>query len=192
MTLVIAPTAEAACARAAELVAALLAARPAAVLALPVGATPRPVLTYDRHVKSEPQNWPTYWGDYAARHFSDLTQINTGNVKSLRLSWTGTIASPNGSSEASPIVVDGVMYFSTPGEVVAYDAVTGIQKWAFHRKQDLKNPAQNNANVVATRTSDNALANPQLSDWLMLNSINCARNISRVPPRIATSRFLVL
>src|SRR5688572_10654506 len=43
MTLVIAPTAEAACARAAELVAALLAARPAAVLALPVGATPRPV-----------------------------------------------------------------------------------------------------------------------------------------------------
>ena len=43
MTLVIAPTAEAACAHAAELVAALLAARPAAVLALPVGATPRPV-----------------------------------------------------------------------------------------------------------------------------------------------------
>jgi len=35
-------------------------------------ATPRPVLTYDRLVKSEPQNWPTYWGDYAARHFSDL------------------------------------------------------------------------------------------------------------------------
>ena len=43
MTVVIAPTAEAACARAAELVAALLAARPAAVLALPVGATPRPM-----------------------------------------------------------------------------------------------------------------------------------------------------
>jgi len=41
MTLVIAPTAEAACARAAELIAALLAARPGAVLALPVGATPR-------------------------------------------------------------------------------------------------------------------------------------------------------
>jgi len=41
MTLVIAPTAEAACAQAAELVTALLAARPAAVLALPVGATPR-------------------------------------------------------------------------------------------------------------------------------------------------------
>lgn len=43
MTLVIAATAEAACAHAAELVAALVAARPAAVLALPVGATPRPV-----------------------------------------------------------------------------------------------------------------------------------------------------
>ena len=43
MTLVIAPTAEAACAHAAELVAALLAARSAAVLALPVGATPRAV-----------------------------------------------------------------------------------------------------------------------------------------------------
>jgi len=43
MSLVIAPSPEAACARAAELVAALLAARPAAVLALPVGATPRPV-----------------------------------------------------------------------------------------------------------------------------------------------------
>lgn len=43
MTLVIAPSPEAACGRAAELIADLLAARPSAVLALPVGATPRPV-----------------------------------------------------------------------------------------------------------------------------------------------------
>ena len=41
MSIVIAPSPEAACAHAAELVAALLAARPAAVLALPVGGTPR-------------------------------------------------------------------------------------------------------------------------------------------------------
>src|SRR5436190_1706862 len=53
------------------------------------------------------------------------------------------------------------------------------------RKPNQRSPAQNNANVVATSTSDNALAKPQLSDWLMLNSINCARNMSRVPPRIA-------
>src|SRR4029450_6679235 len=53
------------------------------------------------------------------------------------------------------------------------------------RRPNQRSPAQNSASVVATRTSDNAPAKPQLSDWLMLNSINCARNMSRVPPRIA-------
>ena len=62
-------------------IVAFLASHKERNLAETAKAMPRPVLTYDRLVKSEPQNWPTYWGDYAARHFSDLTQINTGNVE---------------------------------------------------------------------------------------------------------------
>jgi len=158
-------------------IVAFLASNRERNLAEAAKTTPRPVLTYDRLVKSEPQNWPTYWGGYNAHHFSDLAQINTGNVKNLQMRWSGTIASPNGSSEASPLVVDGVMYFSTPGEVVAYDAATGIQKWAFHRKQDLKNPSQNNANNKGVAILDGRLFVGTLDCLLIAIDIHTGREL---------------
>jgi len=158
-------------------IVAFLAGHKARDLAQTAKATPRPVLTYDRLVKPEPQNWPTYWGSYDAHHFSNLTQINTANVKNLRLEWSGTIASPNGNSEATPLVVDGVMYFSTPGEVVAYDAVTGIEKWAFHRKQDIKNPSQNNANNKGVAVLDGRLFVGTLDCLLIAIDIHTGREL---------------
>src|ERR1700682_6716261 len=46
-------------------------------------------VTYDRLVNAlkEQQNWLTYWGDYSAGRHRDLNQINTGNVKNLRVDW---------------------------------------------------------------------------------------------------------
>jgi quinohemoprotein ethanol dehydrogenase len=47
--------------------------------------------------------------------------------------------------EATPLVVDGVMYMAgSPGEVYALDARNGILLWSFNRKQDIKNPYQIN------------------------------------------------
>jgi alcohol dehydrogenase (cytochrome c) len=105
-----------------------------------------PGLTYERirGAASEPQNWLTYWGDYHGTHYSRLTTINASNVKQLRAAWT--LQLPGSSAiEATPLVVDGVMYTSgPPGTVVALDARTGRQIWRYQRTQKARNPYEIN------------------------------------------------
>src|SRR5213075_1226096 len=64
-----------------------------------------------RDAHKEPSNWLTYWGDYQGKHFSALKQITTANVGQLQARWA--MQMPGDSLlEATPIVVDGVMYTS--------------------------------------------------------------------------------
>ena len=105
---------------------------------------PRAV-TSDRLEKAsaEPQNWFMYWGDYRSTHYSGLNQIDAANVGRLRVAWTFPM--PGDSVlEATPVVVDGVMYTTQPGVVVALDARTGRQIWRFTRQQKVKNPYEIN------------------------------------------------
>ena len=86
------------------------------------------------------QDWPVYGGDPGASKYSALVDINTTNVSGLKLAWQwqtheeplkeyGT--SP-GLFEATPIVIDGVMYLSTPyNRVVALEAASGRELWAY-------------------------------------------------------------
>ncbi|HXE57405.1 MAG TPA: PQQ-dependent dehydrogenase, methanol/ethanol family [Gemmatimonadales bacterium] len=78
--------------------------------------------------------WPSYGRDYTNRRFSPLGQITARNVAGLRLAWRYKTGLPYGF-EASPLVVDGVMYVSTPlNHVVALDAATGRKRWEYvHR-----------------------------------------------------------
>ena len=93
-------------------------------------------LTFERirNAKAEPQNWLTYWGDYLGTHYSPLKQINTSNVGQLQAAWAKQMPA-NSPLEATPIVVDGVMYTSGPGQVFALDARTGLQIWKYAWKQ---------------------------------------------------------
>src|SRR5262245_52070454 len=102
-------------------------------------------VTADRLIKSaaEPQNWFMYWGNYSSTHFSALKDIDTSNVSRLRPEWTFPMAGDS-LLEASPIVVDGVMYVSQPGAVFALDAATGRQLWHSTRAQKIKNPYEIN------------------------------------------------
>jgi alcohol dehydrogenase (cytochrome c) len=103
-------------------------------------------LTYERirNAAAEPHNWLTYWGDYAGRHFSALKQINTTNVAQLQARWA--VQMPGDTLlEATPLVVDGVMYTAgMPGEVFALDARSGLQIWKYARKQKVVNPYESN------------------------------------------------
>jgi quinoprotein glucose dehydrogenase len=91
--------------------------------------------------QSVASDWSLYGRDAGARHFSPLTQITRDNVRNLKVAWTYRMrpaesaqADPNGflRSEATPLVVDGVMYLSTPySRVVALDAGTGSELWAY-------------------------------------------------------------
>lgn len=77
------------------------------------------------------QDWPAIGLDYAETRFSKLDQINTGNAKDLGLVWSYNLESKRGV-EATPLVVDGVMYVSASWSVVhAIDARTGKRIWTF-------------------------------------------------------------
>lgn len=95
--------------------------------------TPSGPVTYDRivHADREPQNWLTYMGDYGGVRHRTLDQINTRNVKDLRLEWIFQTGVP-GAFETVPLVVDGVMYI-TAGEANAFalDAKSGRQLWRY-------------------------------------------------------------
>src|SRR5262245_39068192 len=70
-------------------------------------------------------NWITYGRDYGNQRFSPLTQVDTGNVARLRPAWVYQ-SGVSSSFQATPIVVDGVMYVSLPfNHVVALDARSG-------------------------------------------------------------------
>jgi PQQ-dependent dehydrogenase (methanol/ethanol family) len=103
-------------------------------------------LTYERirNSAAEPQNWLTYWGDYQGRHYSSLKQINTSNVGQLQAKWAAQLPGQS-SLEATPVVVDGIMYTTgSPGAVVALDARTGQQIWRYQRQQRVVNPYEIN------------------------------------------------
>jgi len=90
-------------------------------------------VTYNRllHAIEEPQNWLTYWGDYSAVRHRNLDQINTKNVKDLRLVWMYQ-SGRAGSQETVPLVVDGIMYATLgDGNAVALDARSGRQLWTY-------------------------------------------------------------
>lgn len=80
-----------------------------------------------------PDSWPTFHGDYSGRRYSPLSQINTGNVKSLSLAWTARADTGGGSAEikATPLVVNGILYFTAPDHAWAVDARTGRQLWHY-------------------------------------------------------------
>ncbi len=88
-------------------------------------------------------DWPYYGGDQGGSKYSLLNQINRGNVSKLQLAWewrTGEKPQPEygatpGMFETTPVMVDGVLYLSTPyNRVVALDAKTGKERWAFDPK----------------------------------------------------------
>lgn len=77
------------------------------------------------------KNWLNYGLDYAETRHSLLDKVNTGNVGELGLSWTYNLNSRRGV-EATPIVVDGVMYVTASWSIVhALDALTGEELWVY-------------------------------------------------------------
>ncbi len=84
----------------------------------------------------EPGNWMTYGRTYNEQRFSPLDKINADNAGKLGLAWSFDLDTARGQ-EATPIVVDGVMYVSTAWSMVkALDAKTGQQLWAYDPKVD--------------------------------------------------------
>jgi quinohemoprotein ethanol dehydrogenase len=87
--------------------------------------------------ESEPQNWYTGGRDEDGTYYSPLATINASNVKDLGFAWQYDLGSPLRGQEATPVVVDGIMYTSgTWGYVYAVDAATGREVWRYDPKSD--------------------------------------------------------
>jgi alcohol dehydrogenase (cytochrome c) len=81
-------------------------------------------------------SWPSFNGDYSGRRFSPLTKVTASNVTSLSLAWVYRINASSsgpfpGSIKSTPVVVDGVMFFTIPDHVWAIDARTGRELWHY-------------------------------------------------------------
>jgi len=76
-------------------------------------------------------DWPSYGLTPHEDRFSPLQQINADNVSRLGLAWAKKLSTVRGI-EATPLVVDGVIYYSLPWSVVqATDAVSGATLWTW-------------------------------------------------------------
>ena len=102
----------------------------------------------DRAMKN-PNNWAHPRGQYNNQGYSALSQINTNNVKDLKLAWTFSTG-VNRGHEGAPLVIDGVMYVHTafPNNIYALD-LNNDQKiiWNYFPKQE--------PNVQAVMCCDN-------------------------------------
>ena len=85
---------------------------------------------------SEPGNWFTTGRDFGEQHYSPLDQITDANVDKLGFAWSYDTNTKRGL-EATPIVIDGVMYTSGAfGKAYAIDAKTGEEIWYFDAMND--------------------------------------------------------
>lgn len=90
----------------------------------------------ERMVKAdEPANagqWMGYGRDYSEQHYSPLKQIKPDNINQLSLAWYGDLAEKGGSYEATPVIVDGRIFITSPwSKVYAFDAKSGKQLWKY-------------------------------------------------------------
>jgi quinoprotein glucose dehydrogenase len=92
--------------------------------------------------------WPAYGRDGGGMRHAPLTQIDRVNVTRLAPVWTyrtgelatyaGTRLASKAAFEATPLMVDGVLYLSTPtNRVIALDAATGAERWVYDPRLDL-------------------------------------------------------
>ena len=112
----------------------------AACLLMPSDATARqgtgeyrPV-TQERLENPEPENWLSYRATYDGWGYSPLYQIDADNVADLVPVWSFSTG-VNSGHEAPPVVNDGVMFVTTPGnQVIAIDASTGDLLWLYEHE----------------------------------------------------------
>jgi alcohol dehydrogenase (cytochrome c) len=100
------------------------------VAAAPVAPTAQ--IQLDPQVLGAPPttSWPTFNGDYSGRRYSTLATITPANVKALSLAWLYT-APGGGPIKSTPLMIDGVLYFTTPDHAYAVDARTGRERWHY-------------------------------------------------------------
>jgi quinohemoprotein ethanol dehydrogenase len=110
----------------------------AAAVLLLAACTDATVPNVDTSVIGAGDDWDNPGGDWAGSHFSRLTDITPDNVGELGLAWEYDLGTAR-VQEATPVVIDGVMYTSgNLGRVYALNAATGEELWKFEPEVDMQ------------------------------------------------------
>lgn len=132
--------------------------------------------------------WPAYGRDPGGSRYAPLDQLHSATITGLREAWrfrTGEMrpefaTARETSLEVTPIVVDGIMYISTPlGRVTALDPVTGMEYWTFNPRIDRQ-----------LRFGD--FANRGVSTWLDPQAFDGARCQRRIYIAVIDARLIAL
>jgi len=100
------------------------------------------------NAKNTPENWLTYGGTYDEQRHARLSGITPENIENLGVAWTYPLATSRGV-EATPIVVDGVMYVTGAWSVVhALDAKTGKELWVYDPEVSGEDAAKGCCDVI--------------------------------------------
>ena len=83
-------------------------------------------------LKPPADSWPLYHGDYSGRRHSSLRQITPQNVANLGLAWAFQ-TNQGAQIKSSPLLVDGVLFFTVPDNIWAVDARSGHRLWHYNR-----------------------------------------------------------
>ncbi len=85
-----------------------------------------------RTAGSRPDQWLTYSGSLDGRRYTPLNEITPWNVSRLRVRWIRQFGTPEPKSEATPIVVGGVIFMTEPPfNVIALDVRSGELRWQY-------------------------------------------------------------
>lgn len=89
--------------------------------------------TYQGKMEADDFQWVRPAKDYASTRYSTLDQINTNNVKDLKVAWSFSTGADRGH-EAAPLYVNGTLYIITPwpNTLFALDAKSGALKWQYN------------------------------------------------------------
>ena len=80
--------------------------------------------------KTPVNTWPTYHGDYSGQRHSSLSQITPENIGRLSQVWKFQTGQ-NQQIKATPILVNGMIFITTPDNLWTIDARTGSELWHY-------------------------------------------------------------
>ncbi len=117
----------------------------------PVTAPQAPVSQAEITAITHPKKgeWPTYNGNLNGNRHSSLDQINAQNVSRLQVQWSFPI--PFAGLEATPIVIDGVMYVTGNNQVYALNGKTGSEIWRYERPKSPRSIVSGDAAIGVNR-----------------------------------------
>lgn len=118
-------------------------------------------LTEEMLRNPDPADWPMHRRNFYGHSYSPLDEINTDNVKNLRLEWVWNMH--EGDSEPAPLVYNGIIYLINPGNVIqALDGKTGELIWEHWtgpaNRQDMRNIAMYEDKIIQATTDARLVA----------------------------------